>query len=203
MKSSIFWDITPCSPQSSAFHLLSRWFHAGLILLPWRWRWYVPPKRRLTFNGLHGVISQKILLFFEAVILVIVNIANSGTCDLFSAISRWFWGNSFLTAFSFSLNSQFERVLCGKTTIRSYICTSLLPSILPQTVKQILRNSPSTSFLWVRHFRDGSVVQARRLDAGFSPRSIGVNPAWLHARFLKDEVALTHDYLIVSLVLYW
>jgi hypothetical protein len=24
---------------------------------------YIPPKRPLTFNGLHGVISQKIVLF--------------------------------------------------------------------------------------------------------------------------------------------
>jgi hypothetical protein len=36
LKSTIFWDITFC------------------------WRRYVPPKRRLTFNGLHGVTSQKI-----------------------------------------------------------------------------------------------------------------------------------------------
>jgi hypothetical protein len=27
----------------------------------------VPPKRRLTFNGLHGVISQKIVLFITTV----------------------------------------------------------------------------------------------------------------------------------------
>jgi hypothetical protein len=26
-------------------------------------RWQVPPKRRLTLNGLRGVISQKIVLF--------------------------------------------------------------------------------------------------------------------------------------------
>jgi hypothetical protein len=58
MKSSIFRDITP-----SACHLLSRWFLAWLILRPWRWRQHVPSKRRLTFNGLHGVISQKIELF--------------------------------------------------------------------------------------------------------------------------------------------
>jgi hypothetical protein len=46
----------------SVLHLLSRWFLARLILRPWRWRRYVSPKRRLTFNGLHGVISQKIVL---------------------------------------------------------------------------------------------------------------------------------------------
>jgi hypothetical protein len=50
------------SPQT-ACHLISRWYLARLILRPWRFRWYVHPKRRLTLNGLHGVISQKIVLF--------------------------------------------------------------------------------------------------------------------------------------------
>jgi hypothetical protein len=44
-------------------HLLSRWYLAPLILRPWRWMWHVPPKRRLAFNRLHGVISQNIVLF--------------------------------------------------------------------------------------------------------------------------------------------
>jgi hypothetical protein len=72
MKSSIFWDITACSPlrvnwcwtawnlvakrsllsTGSACHLLSLWFLAWLILLPWRWRWYISWKRWLTVNGL-------------------------------------------------------------------------------------------------------------------------------------------------------
>jgi hypothetical protein len=47
----------------SACHLLSRWFLARLILWPWRWRQYIPPKRELTFNGLHYVVSQKVVLF--------------------------------------------------------------------------------------------------------------------------------------------
>jgi hypothetical protein len=38
----------------------SRWYFARLIG-PWRWSWYVPPKRRLTFNSLHGVIFYKIV----------------------------------------------------------------------------------------------------------------------------------------------
>jgi hypothetical protein len=70
MRRSIFWDITPCSPlevnwlysrskHSSACHLLSRWFRTQLIYLPSRWRQHVPPKRRLAFRGLHGLISQK------------------------------------------------------------------------------------------------------------------------------------------------
>jgi hypothetical protein len=33
------------------------------ILRPWRWRRYVPPKRRVQLYGLHGVISQKMILF--------------------------------------------------------------------------------------------------------------------------------------------
>jgi hypothetical protein len=47
----------------SASHLLSRRFLAWLILRPWRWRQHVPPKHRLAFSRLHGVISNKIELF--------------------------------------------------------------------------------------------------------------------------------------------
>jgi hypothetical protein len=47
----------------SACHPLSRWFIAWLILRPWRWKRNVSLKRRLNFNGLHGVIAQKIELF--------------------------------------------------------------------------------------------------------------------------------------------
>jgi hypothetical protein len=52
----IFWDITPLATRFQAGFLLS-------FLLPLRWRRYVPPKRRLTLNGLHGVIFQKMVLF--------------------------------------------------------------------------------------------------------------------------------------------
>jgi hypothetical protein len=38
-------------------------FLVWLILKPWWRRRYFPPKRRLNFSGLHGVISQKIELF--------------------------------------------------------------------------------------------------------------------------------------------
>jgi hypothetical protein len=76
LKSTVFWDITPCSASKfillpfsgsknkpskkpeSACHLLSRWFLARLILGPWRRTWYVLLKRRLTFKGLHGVIAH-------------------------------------------------------------------------------------------------------------------------------------------------
>jgi hypothetical protein len=48
------------SCKSSTYHLLPRCLFASLILRPWRWGRHVPPKCRLTFNGLHGVTSQKI-----------------------------------------------------------------------------------------------------------------------------------------------
>jgi hypothetical protein len=74
MKSSVVWDIKSCSPlkvnrsfgeTGSEVILLpaSRWFLACIILRPWRWKLYFPPKHRLTFSELHGVISQKIELF--------------------------------------------------------------------------------------------------------------------------------------------
>jgi hypothetical protein len=91
MKKTIFWDIRPCSPLyvngrfGGACRLnfqgekinrarnndLTRskksscWFLAWLILRPWKWRRHVPPKRRLTFGGLHSVICYKIKLFIQ------------------------------------------------------------------------------------------------------------------------------------------
>jgi hypothetical protein len=47
----------------SAWHLLTCWFLLKLFLRHWRWRRYVPPKRRLQLNKLHGVTSQKMILF--------------------------------------------------------------------------------------------------------------------------------------------
>jgi hypothetical protein len=41
----------------------SRCFLVWFILRPWRWRKHVPPKRRLTFNRLHSIISDKTELF--------------------------------------------------------------------------------------------------------------------------------------------
>jgi hypothetical protein len=37
-----------------------------IYLLPWRWRRYVPPKRRLT-AFLHGATSQKTAFFTERI----------------------------------------------------------------------------------------------------------------------------------------
>jgi hypothetical protein len=37
----------------------SCWFLPSFILRLWRWRRHVPPKRRLTFNGLRSIISPE------------------------------------------------------------------------------------------------------------------------------------------------
>jgi hypothetical protein len=68
MKSSILWDITPCSQVketsmkqrgSSTFLLPAACWSLAWLLQPRKWRWYVPPKCWLSFSGLHDIISQK------------------------------------------------------------------------------------------------------------------------------------------------
>jgi hypothetical protein len=61
---------TPSSGSKSMLRLLpaSCWFLAWLILLPWRWRRHVPQKRRLTFSGLHCIITEKIKLFIATAV---------------------------------------------------------------------------------------------------------------------------------------
>jgi hypothetical protein len=107
MKSIIFWDMTPCNPSSinRRFGVPYRLHFQGrrnkfsmvpankqvasflnLFLQPWRWRRYVPPKRRFTLNGLQGVIFQKMILFISSYIL--------------SYGSRYFTGNLKLKTFS-------------------------------------------------------------------------------------------------------
>jgi hypothetical protein len=73
IKSTIYWDITPCSPlkvnrrfgESFRPHLQVRRTNQARNQCEskWRWRRCVPPKCRWTFNGQHDVISQKIVLF--------------------------------------------------------------------------------------------------------------------------------------------
>jgi hypothetical protein len=73
---SIFWDITPCSPLkikgrfggTRCLHLQARiisqaGFFLGLLVDPEDGGDIFPPKRPLTFNGLHGVMSQMIEFF--------------------------------------------------------------------------------------------------------------------------------------------
>jgi hypothetical protein len=73
MKSPVSWNTTRYSPLeinrrfggTYRFSLLpaSRWCLVCLTLRPRRWGWYVPPKRRLIFKGVYGVIFQKLELF--------------------------------------------------------------------------------------------------------------------------------------------
>jgi hypothetical protein len=76
MKSIIFWDMTPCSPLSYNRHFggtyrLHLQGHRNRFSKPEskqvasNRRRYVPPKRQLTLNGLHGIISQKMILFIK------------------------------------------------------------------------------------------------------------------------------------------
>jgi hypothetical protein len=65
VRSSIFWDITLCSLLKVK---VASWLLAWLILGSWRWRQHVCPKCQLTFNGLHGIISQKTKLFITTTV---------------------------------------------------------------------------------------------------------------------------------------
>jgi hypothetical protein len=67
MRNSIFWDITPCSPLK-----VNRRFEGTYRLHLHGWRkcearnnaWKkAPPKRWLTSNGLHGIISEGTEIF--------------------------------------------------------------------------------------------------------------------------------------------
>jgi hypothetical protein len=68
MNAAIFWDIAQCRPYGIMFHFqlwghsvyppAGLWFLARLIF-PWRWEWYVLPKRLFTY-GLQCAISQMI-----------------------------------------------------------------------------------------------------------------------------------------------
>jgi hypothetical protein len=82
LKSIIFWDMTSCSPVSvnrrfgGTYRLHFRVEEISsprnqveeLISSGWRWRLYVPPKPLLTFNGLHAVISQKMIPFITTAV---------------------------------------------------------------------------------------------------------------------------------------
>jgi hypothetical protein len=103
IKSTIFCDVTQCSPveihrpfrgsyflQQEAsskqwFCLLIMW----LILWPWKWKQYVLLKCWWTFTRLHGIISQKIILF----IITTVRTSNATHYSI-----HWYLYNNILTA---------------------------------------------------------------------------------------------------------
>jgi hypothetical protein len=45
-------------------------FLLNLFLWSWRWRQYVPSKRRLTLNGQHGIMSQKMMIFITTAVKI-------------------------------------------------------------------------------------------------------------------------------------
>jgi hypothetical protein len=87
MKSSVFWDIIPCSPLKVKQRFRGTWhvhlqdweialLAACLMLVSclaylqhWRWRQNVPLKHWFTFNGLHSIIFQKIEFFISSAFL--------------------------------------------------------------------------------------------------------------------------------------
>jgi hypothetical protein len=86
VKSIYFWDMTPCSPLCCArrfggtyrLHLQGRK----------RWRRQVPPKRRAQLNGLHGVISQKLILFITTGVKT--SNPTRANCDAFCLwVTKW------------------------------------------------------------------------------------------------------------------
>jgi hypothetical protein len=107
------WELSPIFhvpcflhiPQFSVsqFILLATCLFAGSwwnFLRPWRWRRYVPPKRRLHLNRLHGVTSQKMILYCPTVCLegqrkAIKNLRMVSVlaCDLNQAQAPWCMGN--------------------------------------------------------------------------------------------------------------
>jgi hypothetical protein len=67
MKSTIFWDITPCNPLKvnqrfgGTYHLHLQGRRISQARNQYKSRWQA--ELCLTFNRLHGIISQKIILF--------------------------------------------------------------------------------------------------------------------------------------------
>jgi hypothetical protein len=97
----IFMAKNKASKKSGQTQAASGCFHAGfLIHRPCRRRRHIPPKRRLIFNGLHGVISQKT----EPFITTAVRASDPVYCTVMLAI-HWAiyscnfpftWGRNFL-----------------------------------------------------------------------------------------------------------
>jgi hypothetical protein len=58
-------NISPLSPRSKNKPAKIRVKQVA----SWRWRRYVAPKRWMTFNGLHGVISQNIVFFSKNMLI--------------------------------------------------------------------------------------------------------------------------------------
>jgi hypothetical protein len=120
MKSIIFWDMTPCSLPPVYLLVLAK-----LFLRPWRWRRYVPPKLRLQLNRLHGVISQKMILFNE------IWCSQRGNYD--ENCPLW------VTAFSLADRYQFRRNLLFMGEMEATGSSETLVTIYQVTRRHILK----------------------------------------------------------------
>jgi hypothetical protein len=83
LKNAVFWDVAPCRScvnrrfrVSYRLHLRGRkirWLRTlvprSRIFLPWRWRRYVPPKRRF-IQDLHGAVSQNTAFFIVTAVKI-------------------------------------------------------------------------------------------------------------------------------------
>jgi hypothetical protein len=147
MKSTVVWDITPYSPLKISrdfggthrFHLrgrigrtrylLSRWYSARLIG-PRRWR-----QRRLTFNGLHGVISLEIVLFNSIVALCFRCRGNMFSKPLLSSVrvDNLSTNMTLLTSKLYFVNylpnyynepPLYSDVICSKYSVLFFSCSS-------------------------------------------------------------------------------
>jgi hypothetical protein len=88
--------MTTCSPLSFnrrfggtyCLHLQGRRnkFSKNLFFRPWRWRRYVLPKSQLTLKEIHGVISQKMVLF----ITTAVRTSNPTCKTIVHKLDLWF-----------------------------------------------------------------------------------------------------------------
>lgn len=78
-KSSLSCDIMCCSLLKVRLMPASCWVLASLTFQLWRWRWHVPLKRQLNFNGLHIIVSWKTELF----ITIVLRTSNSTMVNLY------------------------------------------------------------------------------------------------------------------------
>jgi hypothetical protein len=82
MKNGFFWDVAPCRYCVNQQTLVPR----SRIFMPWGWRPYVPPKRRLT-QYLHGAPSQKTTFFIVKKFLAFYRIRRFIT--IFTVSHHW------------------------------------------------------------------------------------------------------------------
>jgi hypothetical protein len=85
MKSIIFWDMMQCSPLSYNQHFGGTYCLHLPVSIP-EDGGDVPPKHRLQLNRLHGVISQKMILFKLQTVLTLTRM-NLG--DMFQTVDTW------------------------------------------------------------------------------------------------------------------